>query len=283
MQTRGRPRIPPPVGGGLRTSKRTTRRTSSAHADRLAVPDGRTFDPRPPLVVTFSAFATRMSWHDLLFAHWAVDAAALRALLPSVLELDRFDGQAYLGVVPFRMTRMGPRILPPIPGLSSFPEINVRTYVVRDGRPGVWFFSLDATKRLAVWAARRFFNLPYFDADILCRRDGDAVEYRSERTRANAPPARFAARYAPTGDAAHARPGSIDHWFAERYCLYSVPGDGRPRRVDIVHRPWPLAPATAKIEENTMASSLGFELSGPPAFLHFARRLDVVSKPPVLA
>ena len=227
------------------------------------------------------AFGTRMSWHDLLFAHWPADAARLRTRVPSALELDLFEGRAWIGVVPFRMTRMGPRILPPIPGLSSFPEINVRTYVTHAGQPGVWFFSLDATKKLAVRVARRFFHLPYFDARISCERDRDAVVYRSERTHADAPPARFSARYAPAGPVFHAKPGSIDHWLCERYCLYSLGGDGSPRRVDIEHAPWPLEPATARIDENTMAAPLGLDLAGAPAHLHFARRLDVVSRPMV--
>lgn len=205
----------------------------------------------------------------------------MRALVPASLELDLFEGRAWIGVVPFRMTRMGPRILPPIPGLSSFPEINVRTYVTRGGKPGVWFFSLDATKKLAVRVARRFFHLPYFDARISCEREGEAVAYRSERTHADAPPARFSARYAPAGGVFHAKPGSIDHWLTERSCLYSLGGDGAPRRVDIEHAPWPLQPATARIDENTMAEPIGLVLSGPPAHVHFARRLDVVSRPMV--
>ncbi len=222
-----------------------------------------------------------MSWHDLLFAHWPVDVTRMRALIPRSLELELFEGRAWLGVVPFRMTRMGPRILPPIPGLSSFPEINVRTYVTHGGRPGVWFVSLDATKKLAVRVARRFFHLPYFDARISCAREGEAVVYRSERTHADAPPARFSARYAPTGDVFRARPGSIDDWLTARDCLYSLGGDGALRRVDIEHVPWPLQPATASIEENSMAAPIGFDLTGPPAHLHFARRLDVVSRPMV--
>ncbi len=119
----------------------------------------------------------RMSWHDLLFAHAPVPVAALRAVVPAGLELDTFDGVAWLGVVPFRMTRVGPRVLPPLPGLHAFPELNVRTYVTRDGRPGVWFFSLDAANRLAVWTARRFFHLPYFHAAMTCRADGDGIEH----------------------------------------------------------------------------------------------------------
>ena len=229
------------------------------------------------------AFSTRMSWHDLLFAHWPVDRATLRALVPEALELDLHDGTAWLGVVPFRMTRMGPRFLPPIPGLHAFAELNVRCYVVHDGRPGVWFFSLDAAKKLAVRVARRFFHLPYYDARMACVADGEAITYRSERTHAGAPPARFVARYVPAGAVYRARAGALDHFLTERYCLYARGGDGRLRRVDVEHAPWPLAPATARIEENSMAASLGFELGAPPAHVLFARRLDVVSGSMVVA
>jgi len=242
--------------------------------------------PRPRRVrraVSGFAFSMRMSWHDLLFAHWPVDANVMRRLVPAEFELDLFDGRAWIGVVPFRMTRVGPRVLPPIPGLSSFPEINVRTYVVRAGVAGVWFFSLDATRRLAVRVARRFFGLPYYEAAITSRRHGDEVEYRAERTHAGAPAARFVARYGPTGAASPARPGSLDHWLTERYRLYSIGRDGRVRRVEVEHAPWPLAPATAHIEVDTMASSLGLDLSSPPAHLRFARRVDVVSRRAVVA
>ena len=230
-----------------------------------------------------AAFSTRMSWHDLLFAHWPVDAARLRMLVPPALALDLHEGTAWLGVVPFRMTRMGPRFLPPIPGLHAFPELNVRTYVVRDGRPGVWFFSLDAAKKLAVRVARRFFHLPYFDARMTCRADGDAVAYRSERTHAASPPARFSARYAPSGEEVFAAKGSLDAFLTDRMCLYAAGGDGLLRRVDIEHGPWPLAPATCRIEENTMGASLGFDLAEPPAVLRFVRSIDVISRAMVRA
>lgn len=222
-----------------------------------------------------------MSWHDLLFAHAPVPVAALRAVVPAGLEVDTFDGVAWLGVVPFRMTRVGPRVLPPLPGLSSFPELNVRTYVTRDGRPGVWFFSLDAANRVAVWTARRCFHLPYFRARMTCAAAGDGIAYASERTHADAPAAAFRGRYRPVGDVYTARKGDLDHWLTERYCLYAARPDGALRRVDIEHVPWPLQRAEATIETNTMAAAAGLPFADPPAHLRFARRLDVVSGWPV--
>jgi len=223
----------------------------------------------------------RMSWHDLLFAHAPVPLAALRALVPAGLEIDTFDGAAWLGVVPFRMTRVGPRFLPALPGLSAFPELNVRTYVTRDGRPGVWFFSLDAANRAAVWTARRFFHLPYFDARMSCTADGDEVVYASERTHEGAASATFRARYRPVGDVYATRPGDVDHWLTERYCLYAAKPDGALLRVEIEHPPWPLQRATAEIAANTMAEAAGLPFEASPPHLHFARRLDVVSGIPV--
>jgi len=223
----------------------------------------------------------RMSWHDLLFAHAPVPVAALRAVVPAGLEIDTFDGVAWLGVVPFRMTRVGPRVLPPLPGLSAFPELNVRTYVTRDGKPGVWFFSLDAANRVAVWTARRFFHLPYFRADMTCAVAGDGIRYASTRTHAGAPPAEFRGIYRPTGDVYATRPGDLDHWLTERYGLYAARPDGTLRRVDLEHVPWPLQRAEATIEANTMAAAAGLAFPATPALLHFARRIDVVSGMPV--
>jgi uncharacterized protein len=223
----------------------------------------------------------RMSWHDLLFAHAPVPLAALRPLVPAGLEIDTFDGVAWLGVVPFRMTRVGPRVLPPLPGLSAFPELNVRTYVSRDGKPGVWFFSLDAANHVAVWTARRFFHLPYFGARMSCVADGDDIVYASERTHPGAPVAVFRARYRPQGEVYATRRGDLDHWLTERYCLYAARPDGALTRVDIAHAPWPLQRAAAVIESNTMADAAALPFAETPPLLHFARRLDVVSGMPV--
>ncbi len=215
------------------------------------------------------------TWHDLLFAHWPVPAHRLRGLVHPALTLDTFDARAWLGVVPFRMSGVRPRFFPPVPGPSAFAELNVRTYVVAEGKPGVVFFSLDATNGLAVSLARRFFHLPYFRARMTCAAEGDGIRYASRRTQRDAPLAEFRGRYAPTGPVALAAPGSLDHWLTERYCLYAEdPGAGL-HRCEIHHVPWPLQPARAEIELNTMADPVGISLDGPP-LLHFARRLDVV-------
>jgi len=216
-----------------------------------------------------------MRWCDLLFAHWAVDAAVLRKLIPEGLELDVFDGQAYVGAVPFSMEGVTPRLVPAIPGVHAFPELNLRTYVKAGGKPGVWFFSLDAGQKLAVRAARRFFHLPYFDARFEIGNVSGSVEYSAVRTHRGAPGATFAATYRPVGAVYRSAVGSRDAWLTERYCLYSADGAGHLYRGEIDHEPWPLQRAAAEVHVNTLGDWLGIDMHGQPQTLHFAKSLDV--------
>jgi len=218
-------------------------------------------------------------WHQLLFAHWQVPVADLRRHLPLGLELDLFDGRAWLGVVPFRMSGVRLRGMPPLPGLSAFLELNVRTYVRCGEQRGVWFVSLDAANRPAVRAARRWFNLPYFEAEMELVERGGEIAYSSRRTHRVAPPAEFRARYGPVGPVQRAGAGTLEEFLTERYCLFAQ----GPRGLlcgEIHHHPWPLQPARADIAANTMAQASGLRLEGPPLALHFARRLDVLIWPP---
>ena len=224
--------------------------------------------PRSPWVMA-------MQWHDLAFLHWPIAAEQLRPFIPEGLELQTFDGSAWLGVVPFYMRGVHLRCLPPVPGTGAFAELNLRTYVTRGGKSGVWFFSLDAASRLAVRAARWSFHLPYFDAHMKVTTNGDEIDYLSTRT--EEPDGEFRARYRPTGAVFYSSPGSIEHWLTERYCLYSADRRGRIYRGEIHHAPWPLQPASCEIEMNTLASQLRIELSPHPPLLHFAKRQDVVA------
>ena len=228
-----------------------------------------------PWPVPDRAWTMRMRWCDLLFAHWAVDAAVLRRLIPAGLELDLFDGQGYVGAVPFRMEGVTPRLVPPIPVLRAFPELNLRTYVKAGGKPGVWFFSLDAGQKLAVRVARRFFHLPYFDAKFQIRNVGGRVEYSAVRTHRGAPGATFAATYRPIGAVYRSAAGSLDSWLTERYCLYSADDAGHVYRGEIDHEHWPLQRAAAEVHVNTLGDWLGIEMQGEPQTLHFAKSLDV--------
>ena len=216
-----------------------------------------------------------MQWHDLAFLHWPIAAEKLRPFIPTGLELQEFDGSAWLGVVPFYMRGVRIRGIPPLPGTGAFAELNLRTYVTAKGKAGVWFFSLDAASRIAVRAARRTFHLPYFDARMTVRQTVDEIEYSSVRT--ELPAGEFEASYRATNPVSAATPGSIDHWLTERYCLYSADRRGRIYCGEIHHAPWPLQLAECEIHKNTLASQLQIELPPRPPLVHFAKRLDVVA------
>ena len=226
-------------------------------------------------------------WQGLLFAHWPLSPDALRPLLPPGLALDTFNGQAWLGVVPFYLSGLRLRRTPAVPGLSSFPEVNVRTYVHAGDMPGVFFLSLDAGNPFAA-AGGRALSLPYyFAAAAIARQEPDGtVTYTSRRLLPASPggagraPATFRATYRPAGPVFRAAPGSLDHWLTERYCLYSADRRGRIRRLEVQHVPWPLQPATAEIAVNTLAAPHGIHLPPAPARLHYAHRLDVVGWAP---
>jgi uncharacterized protein YqjF (DUF2071 family) len=214
-------------------------------------------------------------WTNLLFAHWPVRPEALRPLLPPSLVIDTFDGDAWVGVIPFHMGNVRPRGVPPLPGLSAFLELNVRTYVRYREHTGVWFFGLDASNPLAVRAARAAADLPYFDARMRMDIAADgSVHYRSDRTHRGAPPASFEGTYRPDGDARPAAPGTLEHFLVERYVLFSASPRGL-LDVKIAHPPWPLQRAVARIARNTMGEAAGVALSGTPRHLHFAARVDV--------
>lgn len=224
------------------------------------------------------AWSLAMTWHDLLFAHWTVAPEVLRPLLPDTnprLELDTRDGTAWLGVVPFRMSGIRFRGLPPVPGTAAFPELNVRTYVTAGGRPGVWFFSLDAASPLAVRVARAGYHLPYFDAAMRCAAEGEAVRYESRRTHAGGGRAELAASCRPTGPVFRSAAGSLEHWLTERYRFFAADRRGRLWRGEIQHDPWPLQPAAAEFATLDMTRGLGLDLPASPPHLLFARRLEV--------
>lgn len=216
----------------------------------------------------------RMNWHDLLFVHWPIDAAIIQERLPDPLRVDTWQGQAWIAVVPFRMTDVAPRGVPAIPGVSAFPELNIRTYVTVDNKPGVWFFSLDATNRLAVRLARFAFHLPYMDARMSIHRDADWYCYDSQRTHRGEPPVRFRGRYRPTGDVFYAQPGTLEFWLTARYCLYAANPREQVYRGEIDHPPWPLQSASLETDSNTMLDAFGVNTNCPPHLL-FSEEITV--------
>lgn len=227
--------------------------------------------PSAPWIMT-------QTWHHLLFAHWPVSAAYIKEFTPSPLTVDTLDGCAWAGIVPFDMSNIHLRGIPPIPGTSRFPEINVRTYVTHRGKPGVFFFSLDAAHLLAVIAARKVLSLPYYQARIHVQQTGDDVLYHSQRIHRPSYPASFQARYAPTSDTFYASPDSLEQWLTERYCLYTY-DDRYLYRGDIHHLPWKLQHAHAEITQNSMFSPLRFPLMSDQPLFHYAKKQKVLIWP----
>jgi uncharacterized protein len=232
-----------------------------------------------PFPLPKSPWVMRQEWHDLLFGHWALPADVVRAVLPRELQahLDLWKGQAYVAVVPFVIRNLRPRGVPSIPVISHFAENNVRTYVTVDGKPGVYFFSLDAANVSAVLGARLVYGLPYFKANFRIQREGDTIRYKSRRT-VRPRPAEFVGEYRPASEVLPWQPMSekIERYVTERYCLYSVIA-GRVYRTNIHHPPWPLQLPETNITINSMARTIPLHLDGPPLLLHFSKFMDVLT------
>jgi len=230
-----------------------------------------------PWPLPAAPWVMRQTWHDLLFAHWPVDPLLLASKLPTALKLDLFNGDGWIGIVPFHMSNVAPRAVPALPWVSAFPELNVRTYVTSRGKPGVYFFSLDAGSSLAVRVARAVFNLPYFLAAMSVEQRDGSLHYRSERKHRGGTTARLVADYAPAGPPFRAREGTLEYFLTERYCLYTTDKQGVVRRLNIHHAPWPLQVADAVFHSNTMADAVGVQLPAVAPRLHFAKRQDMVA------
>lgn len=245
----------------------------AAESEQWWLPAGAGHRPWPP---AGRPPAMAQTWRDLLFAHWPMDVAEMRCALPAALELDTFAGQAWLGIVPFHMTGIRPFGLPSVGWLSAFAELNLRTYVTVGGKPGVYFFSLDASNPVAVALARAWYHLPYVRARMRVRCERDAIVYGSHRTDHGHPPADLLGWYRPAGPVFRSRPDTLEHWLTEHYCVYSLDRRGRTYRAEVHHAPWPLQPANAHFPVNSLPQAHGFSLPGAPPLLHFARRLDIV-------
>jgi uncharacterized protein YqjF (DUF2071 family) len=230
-------------------------------------------------------------WHNLLLAHWPVPVEVLRPLVPPNLPIDTFEGQAWLGVIAFQLKGIRLRGFPPIPFTSAFPEINLRTYVTVEDKPGVYFITMDADNGLGTVMARRWFRLPYTQAQIHLKIEGERIDFSSRRTERGMntgspqgralpkkPQAEFAGSYRPVSEVDIPQPGSIDHWLAERYCYYRA-NERNVYRCQVHHMPWPLQKAEADIEKNTLASSLGVDLPSTQPLLRYAHHMKALIWP----
>ena len=243
--------------------------------------DATIHDPNRPWPPPRRPWVAEQTWAHLLLGHWPVAAEALRAVVPAAFEVDTFAGQGWVSVVPFLLEAGRLRGLPRLPGMRSpAAELNVRTYVTRDGKPGVSFFSIDLGNRGAAALARTLFHAPYYHAQMSLTDYGEDVTLVSERQSGGAPPSAFRVRGRPFGPVEPATPGSLDAWLANRYCLYLLAFGGRPVQIEIDHAPWQLQPAEAAFDVSTLALPAGVRLDGPPALVHYVRRIVARVWPP---
>ena len=214
------------------------------------------------------------NWGKLLFMHWRIEEKWLRRLIPSALEIDTFAGSAWIGVIPFTMWGIRASFLPPIPGTSAFHELNVRTYVSLNGEAGVWFFSLDAANRLAVWAARTFYGLPYFNAQMALKQDGSTIQYSSTRDDERGAAANLRTSWTVGDRLPQSAPLSLEYFLTERYCLYTKRKD-KILRARIHHEPWQLQAAQLNSLASTMIESHGLPQPGGDPLLHYSQEQNV--------
>jgi uncharacterized protein len=230
-----------------------------------------------PFPVPDAPWVMKQSWSKLLFAHWPVKSELLREHVPAMLEIDTHENSAWIGVIPFAMRGVRPRYTVEMPGMSNFLELNVRTYVVKDGIPGVYFFSLDCSNPVAVFVARKFYHLPYYNATMKLSSEDHAVKYYSRRAASGAV---FDGSYQPQGPIFKSSPGSIERFLTERYCLYTTDQNGQCYRGVIHHEMWPLQSAEAEIRANDLVQKqLGITLPNVQPLLHYSENIDTVEWP----
>ena len=214
----------------------------------------------------------RMRWRDVGFFHWPVEPAIVARTLPDDLTVDTYDGNAWLGVVPFWMDDIRPR---GSPIGRSFGEVNLRTYVRADGTPGVYFYNLDADDALSVRLARRLFILPYYRATMTVESHDGTVDFRSERPGDDGPRVRVDVTYSGDGDPAPPTPASLEEFLVERYRFYAGSLGGQVYYADIDHDPWPLESGTVEMRHNDLFEVNGFEHPDGDPVVHYSSGIDV--------
>lgn len=223
------------------------------------------------------SLALHMGWRHALFANWSMDPSVVAPHVPDSVSVDTYDGRAWLTVLPFTNVDVRPPWLPEGVGIR-LPEVNLRTYVAREGEPGVYFFNLDADGVLSVLGARATHFLPYFHARIRHRVDDDGrVRFESARRHPGARPARFVATYGPDGERFRSEPGSLAEFLTERHRYYAESPGGRLRYADVRHERWPLYPATVDVEENTVFRANAFETPAADPVCYYSPGVDVLA------
>ncbi|MDO3681554.1 YqjF family protein [Paenibacillus ehimensis] len=213
----------------------------------------------------------KQTWEHLLFAHWPIPVDAIRSFVPEALDIDTWDGKAWIGILPFRIGGIRLKYMPSLPWMRSFPEINVRTYVRSGGEPAIFFLSMDASHPLLVPIAKQWYRLPYHQAKMRFRADGRSIAVQSRRLSASRPEEAFRAVYRPVSTPFAARQGTLEYWLMERYIYYCRCGrSGGLYRGQVVHAPWELQTAEADFRCGTLTRGFGLDL-GTPALLHYSR------------
>jgi len=229
-------------------------------------------DGHLPFPMPNRSFALSQEWRDLTFMHWKVDPKRLKPHLPDGLEIDFFQGDAYVGVIPFVMKNVRPKSLPSVPGISTFAEFNIRTYVVKDGQPGVFFLTLDAKSLMTCFYAPRAYGLAYRYAKAKVKKQGETLHWHSRRTSDGV---QLIGSSTPSGSIQTADSATLEHFLFERYCLYTE-HKGCLRRAYVYHQPWNFHEAEVNLETNSLLESydMGLDVLAPD-LVHYSKGLPV--------
>ncbi|MBS4188956.1 DUF2071 domain-containing protein [Bacillus sp. FJAT-49705] len=227
-----------------------------------------------PFLLTSENWIMRQTWRNLLFVHWPISPETIREHIHPSLQIDTFNGVAWLGIVVFELEGIYPRGFPPISILPPFPEINVRTYVQYNGKPGVYFLSLDVSDWASYTLAKRWFHLPYHSANISIKQKDLSFHFESIRKKSKIYPILCKGTFSPLPEVYFPKEGTLDHWLTERYCLFSTNNKGRIFCGEIHHRPWPLQKANSEIYKNNLFSPFKIDLSGVQPISHFSKGVD---------
>ncbi len=216
----------------------------------------------------------QQTWTNVLSMHWPVAPSALKRFVPSALELQEHDDTGWLSVIALQIEAMRFRALPSLPGLSTFPQLNLRTYVQCEGKPGVWFLRVDADNPLAAWGARELLHLPYVFSSIMAEESDGAHCFTATRKEDDTA---FRARYRPRSESYESPPGSLAHVLMERYCQYSLGSKGQLLRTELHHQTWPLHDVDVDVEQNTLFASHALDApAASPSVALYTRRLEAV-------
>ena len=232
-----------------------------------------------PISIPKTPWLLTQVWNDMLFLHYQISPIHIRPYVPKSLELDLYEGKAWISIIPFKVTKMRARGLPHFPFLHTYLELNVRTYVKYKGTPGIYFFSLDANKLLAVLGAQMSLGLPYKKAEMSFLQDDNQFLFNSKRA-GTEPDYQFDVLYERQKILYEPLPDSLDYWLLERYCMYSILGN-LVIRGDIHHDQWKVSMVHAEISANTMLDFLKEKtLDFSASHMHYSRRKRLLFYPP---